>query len=443
MKSNSYKKQIALIIWLIGAITCCQATITTTGQVTNDDGTIQWDWVTHFPGNIIIGYDDYGTLDVSGNNPALNFGYISIAKGDNTTGSFTMRNGANVTQPFYQNHYIYIAGGVNSEATMTLRGIDTFMRLSDHVYLGLKDGSDGELIVKEGAVLEYSELYAGHSLGGYGKVIVEDLGSQLVTWVNNKYTQIGRLGTGELIIRNKGYARTGGYAEVGYGDRSHGTATITGKDSLWEIAGVLTVGRGAGYPSQPAEGVLILARGGKVFANATFIGGATYGGMGTLGFVIGDIGTGAVNCGLLETTSLSIVNAHADFQMNVDPGVNLAIGTQYTLVDYGTLGSGRFTGISEGDIYTSPEGYHFRINYATDLGGGDLAITATVTDLPPCVVDDVDLYLVTSHWMEAGCEFDNNCDGADLDLNGQVDLGDIATIARQWLAPCPTNWPWQ
>ena len=40
-------------------------------------------------------------------------------------------------------------------------GNGALLRMSDHIYVGLKDGSQGELIIEDGAVLEYSEQYVG------------------------------------------------------------------------------------------------------------------------------------------------------------------------------------------------------------------------------------------------------------------------------------------
>ncbi len=426
---------------------CVQATIFTSGQVTNEDGTIQWDWNTYIPhggSKILVGYETSGTLDVSGNSTAFDFFQLFIAAGENTTGSFTMKDGATLIHPFYQNHYIYVASGINSEATMTIKGNGTLMRLSDHIYVGQKDGSHGEFIVEDGAVFEFSEQYAGYNAGSYGKITVDGPGSQMLTWVNNKYTTIGHSGTGELLIRNGGYARTDGTTLIAHANGSHGTVTVTGAGSLWLITNYLTVGRGDGTPPAPAEGILRLARGGKVTANNVAVGTGIHG-HGTLDFVIGNTTAGAVNCGLLETPSITLTNA--ELEIHVDPGVNLTVGTQYTLADYVTLGQGdwylQFNGIDEGDIYTSPEGYHFRINYATNLGGGDLGITATVTELPPCVVDDVDVYLLTAHWLDTGCSDPNWCDGADLDFSTSVNLGDFYQIALSWLSSCPMDWPWQ
>ena len=427
---------------------CVLASITTTGQVTNEDNTVQWDWNTNIPGTgsyILVGYDSSGTLVMSGNSTALNFYAVSVAGGDNTTGSFTMRDGASVIQPYYKNHYIYVASGIDSQATMTLKGNGTLLRLSDHIYVGLKDGSEGELIVEDGAVFEFSEQYIGHYAGSYGKVTVDGLGSQMLTWVNNKYLRVGYNGTGELIVSNGGYVRSDGDTVVGYVNGSRGTVLVAGAESLWSAPSSLIIGRGAGEHPDPAKGVLILARGGKVEAGTVDIGTSVDQREGTLDFVIGKTGAGSVNCGLLETPSLDLIIA--ELEMHVDPGVNLTVGTQYTLVDYATLGSGssyrQFIDIAEGDIYTSPRGYHFRINYATDLGGGDLGITATVTELPPCVVDGVDLFLLTSQWLNDDCDGTDWCDGADLDYNESVDMGDFAYIGLYWMSNCPVDWPWQ
>ena len=422
---------------------CGQATIYTTGQITNDINTIQWDWVNNTPnGNsyILVGYDSSGTMTMSGNSTALNFFVLSVAGGDNSTGTFTMRDGASVIHPSYENHHVYIANGIDSEGTMTLTGASTTMDLSKNLYIGMKDGSFGELIVKDGAVFKSGYLqYFAFSAGSYSKVTVDGVGSQMRT---GDSTYVGRNGTGEAVIKNGGYVYTKNYIYLGASNDSQGTVEVTGDGSLWEALGGFKIGNGGSSTDPiPAIGALKMARGGKIKAASVTVGYSSYHAVGTLDFIIGNTGAGAINCGWVETSTLQLYLAY--LEMHVDPGINLTVGTQYTLVDYSSIGTGRFVGISEGDIYTSPEGYHFRINYATDLGGGDLAITATVTELPPCVVDDVDLFLLYSHWLESGCDSPDWCGGADIDGSTVVNLGDFAEIALFWLDSCPVDWPWQ
>jgi hypothetical protein len=45
-------------------------------------------------------------------------------------------------------------------------------------------------------------------------------------------------------------------------------------------------------------------------------------------------------------------------------------------------------------------------------------------------VDWVDLWCLTSNWLDVDC---GDCNGADFDDNGRVDLYDFARMAKNWL----------
>ena len=487
MKNNPNQFIIRHLCAFLIANICCifsislHADIHPSGQVRNIDNTIQWDWIYNTPvysNWVIVGHDNSGslgldnyantngvnyfessylamgyengasgTMSISGYGAEVYFAYLYIGYGENSLGSFLMQNGTSIIFPSYTNKYIYVGNGTNSHGTMTLRDSDTLLRLSDHLYVGLNDGSHGQVLITEGAVFESAEQHVGYYAGSYGKITVDGPGSKMKTWINNKITVIGRNGTGELLVQNGGYVETGSSAVLGYSNGSQGTAEITGSGSSWTCSGNIYIGRGTASTGDPGIGILKAARGGQVQTVLMYVGYSSYNSQGTLDFTIGNTGTGVVNCGLIEADTIRLDTSTAFLQMHVDPGVNLTTGTQYTLVDYQTLGTTydykQFAGIDEGDIYTSPEGYNFRINYATDLGGGDLAITATVVDIPPCVVDVTDLYLICNHWLETGCSSSDWCSGADLDLNNDVNLGDFVYIAQNWLTNCPVSWPWQ
>lgn len=402
------------------------ADVIPTGQVTDETGTINWDWVTPAttPGysdyvavghtgtggltlnnqlgvtsiqcyDMYVGYDvgAHGTLVQSGNGASLYFANnMLIARGESSTGSFDMNGGATTVFPNYANHHVYVGYGENSVGEMTVEDPGTRLRLSDHIYVGLNSGSQGELMVKEGGRVETTNQYLGYYAGSHGKVTVDGVDSVFMTWRDDTY--VGYSGTGELIVRNGASAGTDWTAMLGFANGSHGTATIDGAGSQWLIhRHHLFVGRGndSGDPGNPGVGRVNLDRGGYVHvadvnANA-YVGHSSYAPEGTLSFTFGDDGTGTIACGLLEVAdSLILHDEHAYLELHVDPGTPLSLGTQFTLVDYGLLGSGvmykRFNGIDDGDTYTTPNGYAFEIDYDTDLGGGDYALTATVTAVP-------------------------------------------------------------
>jgi T5SS/PEP-CTERM-associated repeat protein len=331
-----------------------------------------------------------------------------------------------------------------------MKGPQVLMHLSDTIYVGVGDGSEGLLYIEDYATLEVGHQYIGYYSGSYGVIVVDGPGTSMSTWTNSD-TTVGYIGTGELVIQNGADVFTGvtsGYATLGFINGSQGTAIITGNGSVWTIASSLIVGRGDNNkdPGNPGVGILKVQRGGLVIADTMSVGQTSYAPKGTLNFTIGDNGSGADACGKINVSG-TVRLSEAYLQIDVDPGTNLTLGAQYVLVDYGSLGAGasykQFIGINDGDIYTSPRGYYFQIDYDADLGGGDHAITATVTNLPPCVVEMEDLYLLIYQWTNGGCGPPDNCLGADINIDTNVNLADFSRIAAYWQSGCPEHWPWQ
>ena len=61
---------------------------------------------------------------------------------------------------------------------------------------------------------------------------------------------------------------------------------------------------------------------------------------------------------------------------------------------------------------------------------------------PECNVEFDDFARFAAHWLESGCNLDNNwCDGADLNQSGDVNEADLMLFADYRLSNCPYNWP--
>jgi hypothetical protein len=61
-----------------------------------------------------------------------------------------------------------------------------------------------------------------------------------------------------------------------------------------------------------------------------------------------------------------------------------------------------------------------------------------------CFVNFEHFAELSLRWLDSPCNEANNfCDGADLDLLGDVGLGDVCELAYWWLHACPPDWPWQ
>ena len=48
-------------------------------------------------------------------------------------------------------------------------------------------------------------------------------------------------------------------------------------------------------------------------------------------------------------------------------------------------------------------------------------------------IDYADLSVLAQNWLTVGCNFRNNCDGADINGDNKVDFADFALLAAYWL----------
>jgi len=51
----------------------------------------------------------------------------------------------------------------------------------------------------------------------------------------------------------------------------------------------------------------------------------------------------------------------------------------------------------------------------------------------PDGVDFIDVSFLVEHWLDTDCGISDDCGGADIDLSGDVDFGDFAILAADWL----------
>lgn len=342
--------------------------------------------------NLWIGWGDgsQGAFTVRGSGTSQTFGNIYIAEGVNSRGTFTQAGGAVRVDPDYKNYYIYVGRGVGSYGKMIVTDPGTSLRLADWLLVGHLTGAQGRLQVENGAVCDSSRLFVGYQAGATGEAFVSGAGSTLKTWLNER-TGVGWSGRGYLTISDGGLAQLR-FLEVGYANGAYGEVLVTGAGSRLEaVNGSPNIGRGGWADPPPGEGLVRLARGG-VFDSASGlnVGYSTYNPKGTLVFTVGDNGSGTITPGRADINGMVSLGV-ADLLMEVDAGIVLPLGQQFVLVDYLTLRTSydRFQNTPEGGILVTPNHHAFRINYATDLGFGDLGITATVV-APPTTDDDSD-----------------------------------------------------
>jgi len=109
----------------------------------------------------------------------------------------------------------------------------------------------------------------------------------------------------------------------------------------------------------------------------------------------------------------------------IDGGGGRSTGGDFALV--GTIGQPD-AGEMSGDNYTLSGGF---------WPGGPQALLL-------CFVNFEHFAELWIHWLDSPCNAGNNfCEGADLDLLGDVGLGDVCELAYWWLTECPQDWPWQ
>ncbi|MEM1165512.1 MAG: hypothetical protein AAGI30_04400 [Planctomycetota bacterium] len=261
-----------------------------------------------------------------------------------------------------------------------------------------------------GSELEADFLFAAQGAETDVTIDIEDQGRLHVT----QWLYVGQTGTGTLNVSGEsvvdvdedlfvggeiGAVAGNGTMTVTEGstvtvgdDMYIGTDISTGTFSISGDGTTLTVNDrfyvGWGFDGFPANGTLEVGRGALITAPANGpssnpgLGFAIAGGdTATMRFVIGDDGTGSIESGLIETGALLFGSGTALLEIDVDAGVVLGLGDTFTLIDYGTTNGGLFANVAD-DAIVSFGGFQFLINYDDDLGGGDLALTATVIPAP-------------------------------------------------------------
>jgi hypothetical protein len=106
----------------------------------------------------------------------------------------------------------------------------------------------------------------------------------------------------------------------------------------------------------------------------------------------------------------------------IDAGGGTSSGGEYTLT--GTIG--------QHDAGTLMTGENF------SLTGGFWPGRQT----PVCIVNLEHFADFAARWLDLPCDPGNDfCDGADLDMLGDVDMEDMKILAYWWLDYCPEDWP--
>src|SRR5690606_32543091 len=113
--------------------------------------------------------------------------------------------------------------------------IDAPGAVSETVVIGME--GKAELQISGGGTLQTDDAYLGMYIGSGGDVVVSGVGS---TWTNSGMMVIGDAGRGGLRIEDGGKVETEN-AILGQ-DTGAGGVVVTGANSIWSIAGELTIG---------------------------------------------------------------------------------------------------------------------------------------------------------------------------------------------------------
>ncbi len=309
-------------------------------------------------GNDVIHLGEKGeaTLNIESGGRML-AGRMRIAQQDDSSADINITGAGSELQA----EFFFAAQDPNTVVTIDVQDQGK-LHVTRWLYVG-QEGT-GTLNVSGGSVIDVDEdLFVGGEIGA-----LAGNGSMTVT------------GGGTVTVDDDMYIST---------DISTGVFSISGDGSTLTVNDRLYVGWGAA--SFPADGTLEVGRGALIEAPANGTGNSglrfaiASNDKATMRFIIGDDGTGSIESGLIETGALRFGGGTALLDIDIDNGVVLSLGDTFTLIDYANWDGGLFNGIAD-DSVVSFGGYDLLINYDADLGGGDLALTATVVPEPASLV---------------------------------------------------------
>ena len=281
--------------------------------------------------------------------------------------------------------------GYNYTGELTITGTGSRLGGGSGFYVGY-DGQ-GKASILGGAVLTNTD----EAIIGWdapGEVTVSGKKSN---WKNTGELYVGYDIPGTLsVLDGATVSSTDSY--IGYD--GNGTVTVSGAGSTWTAFGSEAV---VGYDGSE-WGDLTISSGGTIRAPGEFY--LSYYADAFTTFGIGDDGTGTTASGLIDVGDLIVGDyANSVFDLEVDGSGSLSPGDRFTLIDYGTFNGTLFVyrdatnalvPLADDSMFTTSTGEVFLIDYNTDLGGGDMAMTATFGPGALAVVPEPTTFLIWS-----------------------------------------------
>jgi uncharacterized repeat protein (TIGR01451 family) len=185
----------------------------------------------------------------------------TIHVGDSGDGVLNVTNGGAVA-----NGEGYLGFNFDSTGAATIDGEDSSWTNFGFFYVG--DNGNGTLDVTDGGAINSfgSFSYVAYAAASTSTATIDGAGS---LWTNGNGLYIGFGGSGTLKLTNGGALSNGFFANVGFSPGSTGAVEITGAGSLFDNAGVLSIG--GNVSESGGAGVLRIADGGEADASAVTI----------------------------------------------------------------------------------------------------------------------------------------------------------------------------
>ncbi|MEM6333957.1 MAG: PEP-CTERM sorting domain-containing protein [Planctomycetota bacterium] len=279
-------------------------------------------------------------------------------------------------------------GPTGGQANVTVQGGGQF--IADEVFIRSQAVTPASITVS-GVGTQFTALRRIEaSVGASNTLVTEQAALQTVNY------ELGGTGTGthSLTVSDGASVLATGNIQVG---RLGGTGvlTVTGPTTTVQANSQFSIA----WPGGNSTGTVDIGAGATLTANGQGFRLAQQStNVANIVFRIGDIGGGVFDSGTVIATDLRFGQGTANLDLLLDPGVTLNLGDKFVLVDYGNDGNGiddedlrfdvpgqGFAGIADGGILER-DGTLFRIDYDDDLGGGDLALTATVVIPEPATL---------------------------------------------------------
>nr|WP_313015815.1 autotransporter outer membrane beta-barrel domain-containing protein [Brucella intermedia] len=173
-----------------------------------------------------------GTATVLGLGSSWVVSGATFVAGDRGTGILNIFEKGSVTA---QN--LTIGNLATSSGAVTVSGQNARLIVSRAISIGIY--SEGSLSILDGAEVNSGWAHIGDNPTGRATVLVSGAGS---SWNINSYFGAGGDGAANIVVSNGGKIQNNGEAELGITKTAVASVTITGKDSAWQVGDYLLVG---------------------------------------------------------------------------------------------------------------------------------------------------------------------------------------------------------